>query len=194
VPALGLHPLRAQGASPLELSLFQRLLPRAALVGEVGLDFSREGQASRHRQVQVFEALLTHSAIRSKVLTVHSRRAERETIDRLAAAQVAAILHWYSGPEKHIDRALNAGMCFSVNPAMLRSPTGSRVLAAVPQDRILVETDGPYVRRGGRPVSPVDVPAVVSALAEQWQMTPTEATRRVGETWETLRSRVRGSA
>jgi TatD DNase family protein len=59
-------------------------------------------------------------------------------------------LHWYSGPGKYIDRALTAGMLFSINPAMLRSRTGARVLEAVPQDRILIETDGPYVKLGNR--------------------------------------------
>jgi TatD DNase family protein len=158
-------------------------------VGEVGLDFSREGQASRRRQIQVFEAVLAHSAIRSKVLTVHSRRAEVETIDRLVEAGVPAILHWYSGAVKHIERALDAGMCFSVNPAMLRSPSGLRVLAAVPSERILVETDGPYVRTDGRHVEPDDVPVVVRALAERWGMTPAEAGLRVEETLGFLRSR-----
>jgi TatD DNase family protein len=190
---LGLHPLRAQGASALELSLFQRLLPRADFIGEVGLDFSREGQASRRRQIHVFEAILGQSAVRSKVLTVHSRRAEVETIDRLAQARVPAILHWYSGATKHIDRALGDGMCFSVNPTMLRSPTGLRVLAAVPPERILVETDGPYVKVSGRRVSPSDVPGVVRALSERWGMTPTEAAVRIAETWEKLRSRARSA-
>ncbi len=191
LPALGLHPLRAEKASPLELSLFHRLLARAEFVGEVGLDFSREGVASRRRQLHVFEALLAHSAIRSKVLTVHSRRAETETIERLAQARVAAVLHWYSGPVKHIDRALDAGICFSVNPAMLRSPTGLRVLAAVPQDRILVETDGPYVRVGRGPVEPTDVPVVVAAIADRWGMTPTEAAEKIQNTFATLRLRGR---
>jgi TatD DNase family protein len=189
LPALGLHPLRAEKASSLELSLFQRLLARAEFVGEVGLDFSREGVASRGRQLQVFEALLAHTAIQSKVLTVHSRGAEAETIDRLAQARVAAVLHWYSGPVKQIDRALDAGMYFSVNPAMLRSRAGVRVLASVPQDRILVETDGPFVRVGRRPAEPRDVPMVVTALADRWRMTSTEAAETVRNTLATLRSR-----
>jgi len=190
---LGLHPLRARGTSALELSLFQRLLPRSDFVGEVGLDFSREGQASRRRQIQVFEAILAHSAIRSKVLTVHSRRAEVETIDRLAQARVPAILHWYSGAVKHIERALDAGICFSVNSAMLRSSTGLRVLAAVPPERILVETDGPYLKVSGRRVAPTDVPGVVSALSKRWGMVPPEARVRIAETLEALRSRARSA-
>jgi TatD DNase family protein len=184
-------PCARRGASALELSLFQRLRPRTDFVGEVGLDFSREGQASHRRQIQVFEALLAHSAIRSKVLTVHSRRAEAETIDRLAQAQVPAILHWYSGALKHIERALDAGMCFSVNAAMMRSPTGLRVLAAVPMERILVESDGPYVRAIGRRVGPEDVSGVVSLLGERWGMTSAEAGLRIAQTLETLQSRAR---
>lgn len=194
LPALGLHPLRAQGASALEVSLFQRLLPSTDFVGEVGLDFSRDGQASRRRQILVFEAVLAHSAIRSKVLTVHSRRAEAETIDRLAQARVPAILHWYSGAVKYIERALDAGMCFSVNPAMLRSPTGLRVLSAVPPERILVESDGPYLKVSGRRVAPEDIPGVVSALSERWGMTPAEAGQRIAETLETLQSRARSAS
>lgn len=194
IPALGLHPLRAQSASSLERSLFDRLLARAAFVGEVGLDFSSKGQGSRRRQLQVFEAILAHSVIRSKVLTVHSRGAEVETIDRLAQARVPAILHWYSGAVKHIERALDAGMCFSVNPAMLRSQTGRRIMAAVPPERILVETDGPYVNARGRRVAPEDVPGVVSALSERWGMTPAEARLRIDETLDGLRSRALGAS
>jgi TatD DNase family protein len=186
VPAIGLHPLRAGTASALERSLFDRLLAGAPLVGEVGLDFSREGQASRRAQIQVFESILSHSALRSKVLTVHSRRAEAETIGRLVDARVAGILHWYSGPAKHIEPALAAGLVFSINPAMLRSSTGSRVLAAVPQDRVLIETDGPYVRLGNRPVRPDDVPGVVVSLAERWKLTPTEVVQMIHATWNRL--------
>jgi TatD DNase family protein len=186
VPALGLHPLRAGAASALERSLFDRLLAHAPLVGEVGLDFSREGEGSRRVQIQVFESILAHSAVRSKVLTVHSRRAEAETIQRLVDAGVAAILHWYSGPAKHIEPALAAGMFFSVNPAMLRSRTGRQVLALVPQDRLLIETDGPYVRLGNRRARPDDVPTVIGSIAERWKLTPAEVAQTIQAAWNRL--------
>lgn len=185
-PALGLHPLRAGTASPLERSLFARFLARAPFVGEVGLDFSREGEGSRRVQIQFFESMLAHSAVRSKVLTVHSRRAEGETIQRLVDADVAAILHWYSGPAKYIEAALAGGMLFSVNPAMLRSRTGSRVLGAVPQDRLLIETDGPHVKLGNRPARPDDVPTVIESLAKLWKLTPAEAAQTIQATWDRL--------
>ena len=71
-------------------------------------------------QVKLFERLLSQPRIRAKVLTVHSRGAENETIQRLADAGVTAILHWYSGALKYIDTAAAAGLWFSVNPAILR--------------------------------------------------------------------------
>ena len=67
---------------------------------------------------------------------------------------VTVILHWYSGPLKHIDTALAAGMWFSVNPAMLRSRNGQRIVAALPPQRVVTETDGPYAKPGGRPSEP----------------------------------------
>jgi TatD DNase family protein len=103
--ALGLHPMRAASASPLELALFTRLLDRTDYVGEVGLDGSRDGRATLRGQLKVFEHLLSQPRIKTKVLTVHSRGAEAETIQRLGQAGVTAILHWYSGALKHIDAA-----------------------------------------------------------------------------------------
>jgi TatD DNase family protein len=103
-------------------------------VGEVGLDFSREGAATKALQIKTFEALLSHSAIPSKVLTVRSRGAENAVIERLQAANATGILHWYSGPVRLIDRALSAGLYFSINPAMLRSQNGRRIIAAIPRE------------------------------------------------------------
>jgi TatD DNase family protein len=166
--ALGLHPLRAGTANAMELGLFRRLIDRTDYVGEVGLDFSREGKASRVRQLQIFEAVLAHPRITEKVLSVHTRGAEAECIDRLAGAGATAILHWYSGPLGQLDRAVAAGFYFSVNPAMLSSRNGQRILDRIPRDRVLTETDGPYTRVAGRVAEPRDVPWLVEQLAARW--------------------------
>lgn len=166
--ALGLHPLRAGTIAPMELALFTRLLDKTDYVGEVGLDRSSQGRPSFRAQVKVFEHLLSQPRLRQKVLTVHSRGAESETIELLATAGPTAILHWYSGPLKHLDAALSVGLWFSVNPAMLRSKNGQRIVAALPPDRVVTETDGPYTKVGGRPAEPRDVPTVVAGLARLW--------------------------
>ena len=59
----------------------------------------------------------------------------------------------YTGPLGVVDDALAAGMSFSINPAMVSSAKGRALLARIPRDRVLLETDGPYTRRGSRPSS-----------------------------------------
>lgn len=173
--ALGMHPMRAATATPMDLALFTELLDQTDYVGEVGLDGSREGRPTLGKQTKVFEHLLEQPRIRDKVLTVHSRGAEKETIQRLAEARVTAILHWYSGALKHIDAALDAGLWFSINPAMLRSASGTKILAALPRERVVTETDGPYCRFGSRPAEPADTPSVVEGIAGAWGVGANEA-------------------
>ena len=177
--ALGVHPLRAGALSPMELALFTELLDQTEYVGEVGLDGSKEGRASLRAQRKIFEHLLHQPRAKQKVFTVHSRGAEAETVACLRQAGVAGILHWYSGPLKHIDTALDAGLWFSVNPAMLRSKNGQRIVATLPPDRIVTETDGPYAKTSGRATEPTDIPSVVTGLARVWRDTPEEARARV---------------
>lgn len=173
--ALGLHPLRAAQASALELRLFDRLVDDAEWIGEVGLDFSRVGAPTRRRQLRVFEHVLGHPRIARKVLSVHSRGAERETVEMLAETRATAVLHWYTGPLTPLDDALAAGMYFSVNPAMLASKSGMRVIRALPHDRVLIETDGPHTKRNGRPAEPCHVPSIATDLAGAWGLSPNEA-------------------
>jgi TatD DNase family protein len=177
--ALGVHPLRAGALSPMELALFTELLDQTDYVGEVGLDGSSDGKSSLRAQTKVFEHLLQQPRAKEKVFTVHSRGAEAETIACLAQAGVAGILHWYSGGVKHVDVALDAGLWFSVNPAMVRSKNGQRIIAAIPPDRVVTETDGPYSKSAGHPSEPTDIPAVVARLARIWNESPDEARARV---------------
>ena len=177
--ALGLHPLRATQATATEMSVFAQMLDRATWVGEVGLDGSREGKATLRVQRQVFEHLLQQPRMQAKALTVHSRGAEAEVVDLLAQAGVRGVMHWYSGALKSLDAGLAAGLYFSVNPAMLRSKNGQRVIAALPADRVLCETDGPWCTVSGRPAEPRDIPNVVRGLARQWDMDVERARQRV---------------
>jgi TatD DNase family protein len=168
--ALGLHPLRAVSAGPIEEGLLARQMNGTAYVGEVGLDFSRHGAGSEHHQLRLFDRVLEIPAMREKVVTVHSRGAEETTIRRLAEAGVTAILHWYTGPLRLIDDALAAGLYFSINPAMLRTEKGRKTIAAVPHERVLTESDGPFAKVGGREAGPRDMPTLVSELAKCWHL------------------------
>jgi TatD DNase family protein len=179
--ALGLHPLRAATVSALELSLFRRLLDKTDYVGEVGLDFSREGKPTRAAQLKILETILRLPRITEKVLSVHTRGAEAESIDQLSAARATAILHWYSGPLTQLDRALDAGFYFSINPAMLRTKNGQRLTSRIPRNRLLTETDGPYTRVAGRVSEPKDMPWLVERIAAHWHIEPSQARAQIFE-------------
>jgi TatD DNase family protein len=166
--ALGLHPLRAASASALEVGQLVRQLAHAEYVGEVGLDFSAHGKNTKAAQLRVFDRLLAEPALRHKVVTVHSRGAEATVIERLRAAGVAAILHWYTGPLGLINEALDAGLYFSINPAMLRTQKGRKAIAAIPRSRALTESDGPFAKVRGHSAAPGDMKRLVSELARSW--------------------------
>lgn len=166
--AIGLHPLKAASLTRDDLARFFRLLPQSRWVGEVGLDFSRVGIATQRQQREVFEAVLTEAQPGHHPLTVHSRGAEEVVIKELTQARCPAVLHWYSGPLALVDDALAAGLYFSINPAMIRTKKISQLLALVPRDRVLLETDGPFAKLGARPAQPNHVRQVVQQLARVW--------------------------
>jgi TatD DNase family protein len=163
--ALGFHPLRAGGLGPHHLARFLRLLPQTTWVGEIGLDFSRAGHPTKSAQLRAFEAILAEPRLRTLPVTVHSRGAEREAVRRLAQARVSAVLHWYTGSLDVAEEALGAGMYFSINPAMIRSRRASELLQALPLERVLLETDGPYAKHGARDAVPADIVALLRTFA-----------------------------
>lgn len=169
--ALGAHPLHVAAFPELEWRLFQELLKETTYVGEIGLDFSQEGLATRSEQEQAFRRVLRMVEGQGKVLSIHSRRAESNTLELLHEYHAAAvILHWYSGPLSVLAHALEAGYFCSFNPAMVASASGRRVIERVPRDRALLETDGPFVRVKGRTSVPGDVLMVSHYLAELWKV------------------------
>lgn len=180
-PALGLHPLRAARLSGSEVERFFASLGRTDYVGEIGIDRSPQGKPTEARQLQIFERILAEPRIREKVLTLHSRGAARQVVERMEQASVVGILHWYTGSASMAERALAAGLYFSINPSMLRTKAGGRLLALLPRDRVLTETDGPFCRLGSRECRPADVLPVVKALGRLWGLEYREAADQVVE-------------
>lgn len=177
--ALGYHPLHASKLATHELARFFRLLPQTSWVGEIGLDFSQAGQATRAQQLRVFDAILAEPQLSTRPVTVHSRGAEREVVSRLAQAQLPAILHWYTGPLGVVDDALAANLSFSINPAMIRSQKAAALLERLPPDRVLLETDGPFAKIAGRPARPTDLAGVLHHLSGIWQTSRDQTTATI---------------
>lgn len=166
--ALGLHP-QLVAEREAELAIFERHLPLARYVGEVGLDAGPGFYASFAAQERVFERILQLCAEQGgKVLTVHSVRAVTKVLGHLERAlppdRARVVLHWFTGTAAEARRAAAFGCYFSINSEMLRSPRHRALIGALPADRLLSETDGPFVSRCGLPVRPRDVAHTVAEL------------------------------
>ena len=77
-----------------------------------------------------------------------------------------AVLHWFTGTKAEAQRACDLGCYFSINGEMLKNDRHRKTIIALPLDRLLTETDGPFTQvRGKAPARPKDVVDTVKALA-----------------------------
>ncbi|AZO19697.1 MAG: TatD family deoxyribonuclease [Mesorhizobium sp.] len=167
---LGIHPHLAEQRWT-ELPLFEALLPETRYVGEVGLDASPAHYRSIDRQVDVFRRILTScQRAGDKILSVHSVRTASKVLDHieelLPKGSGKVVLHWFSGSVADARRAAALGCYFSVNQAMFRSERSVALLGTLPLDRLLTETDGPFVEVDGSPVTPGGVDEAVRMLGD----------------------------
>ncbi len=167
--ALGLHPqLVAERAG--ELALWEHHLPEARYVGEVGLDAGPRFYKSLDVQKQVFRTILERCADASgKILTVHSVRSVPMVLDmierHLPRNRGIAVLHWLTGTNAEARRAAALGCYFSINAEMMHSGRGRALVAELPMDRLLTETDGPFTQVDGRSTEPTDAPKTIDVIA-----------------------------
>lgn len=175
--ALGLHPQIAH-LRKNELPLFEELLPYTRYVGEIGLDGSSEFKLHWNDQQMVFERILKLCELAGgRILSIHSRCAATAVLDALEEHPHAGtpILHWFSGNKRELVRAVRIGCWFSVGPGMLAGNKGRELAALMPKERVLTETDGPFVKINAVPASPWDTENAAAALASIWSITPDEA-------------------
>jgi TatD DNase family protein len=177
--ALGLHPLRAE-AHPKEFDIFVRNVHNTSYIGEVGLDFSAEGSSSKSIQLEYFEKVLYEIKDKKKIVSLHSRKAEKEVTQLLSKYKIKnTIFHWYTGPLHLIESIIEAGSFFSINPAMIRSIKGRKVIERIPINRILTESDGPFVTVKGNIIKPSDIASVLQYLANSRQISYNEVERLI---------------
>lgn len=142
--ALGFHPQLAKD-NQAQLKTFSQQLSKTSYIGEVGLDFSKCYLDSADIQLSSFDYICKLIGQTNKIVSVHSRRAEKYVLEELQEYGVKnVIFHWYSGPLGLISDILDAGYYFSINEAMTLSESGKRIINRIPQERILTESDDPY--------------------------------------------------
>jgi TatD DNase family protein len=182
--ALGIHPHQAAGEEAARLPELTELLghERAVAVGETGLDFFRD-YAPHAEQLALFERQLELAGDLGKPVVVHSRAADGETARALERFGGTVVLHCFSSPEL-LPVALERGyyVSFAGNVTYPKAEDLRAAAAAVPADRILAETDTPYLAPQpvrGRENEPANVVHTLAVLADARGEEPEELEARI---------------
>ena len=167
----GLHPHEADRFDDSTIEKLRSLTaePEVVAIGEAGLDFHYDN-APRDRQRECFEAQLALSAELDLPIVVHSRDADPETAELLrATAGVRGVLHCFTGGRGLLDAGLDAGWMVSFSGIVsFRRYDDAELVRRVPADRLLIETDSPYlapVPNRGRRNEPSFLPLTCAAVA-----------------------------
>ncbi len=197
--AIGVHPHHAHlfAADPAAAAakVAERLdrLPLARAVGEIGLDYHYDF-SPRDVQHAVFRVQLQLARSRDLPVVIHTREADDDTfriLEEEGGPALRGVFHCFTGDEAAATRALATGFYLSV-PGVVTFPKAESLrLAAgvVPADRLLVETDSPYLApipfRGKRN-EPAHVARVVDTLAAARGATPEQVAEQTDRNFATL--------
>lgn len=177
--AVALHPneapeLEASGSLDDALAVIDELAarPRVRAIGETGLDFFRTGEDGRGAQFRSFEAHIEIAKRHGLALQIHDRDAHDDVVSTLrrVGAPDRTVFHCFSGGEELARLAADEGwyLSFAGNVTFKNAENLREALRVAPRDRILVETDAPYltpVPLRGRPNAPYLVPHTVRFMA-----------------------------
>lgn len=189
--ALGMHPLHAK-LHQSEFDKFQLFLDKTSYIGEIGLDFSTEGTSTKELQVNSFKKILSLLHNEKKIISLHSRRAEKDILTLLKEYAIPnVIFHWYSGSVNLIDEIISHGYYFSINPSMIKSENGRKVIQHIPMQNVLTESDGPFVSIGNNPIKPKDVALVLDYLSTVWKINFDGVQNQINNNFNTLLSRIK---
>jgi TatD DNase family protein len=186
VAALGIHPHDAAGEDAARLDDLRELLAdeHAVAVGEIGLDYFRD-YAPHDAQQQLFAAQLELAAELGKPVVIHTRAADEDTAALLEPFAGTVVLHCFSSP-RLLQVALDRDYYVSFAGNVTYPNASDLRLAAtqVPRNRILVETDSPYLAPQpvrGRRNEPAHLVHTLAALAQVRSETAPDLERQIEE-------------
>jgi len=182
--ALGIHPHQAGSDESEQLDDLRALLAdeRAVAVGETGLDYFRD-LAPRDRQRDLFARQLLLASELGLPIVIHCRDADDDVAAALDSFAGTVVLHCFSSPPL-LAPALERGyyVSFAGNVTFPKAEELRAAAARVPADRLLAETDSPYLAPQpvrGKPNEPAYVVDTLATLAEARKTTPAELAEQI---------------
>ena len=177
--AVGVHPHQAslfldnvEGVEDIVRKGIQSV-PSPLAIGEIGLDYHYDF-SPRQIQLEVFRRQISLARELRKPIVVHTRDADKDTLDSLreeGQGRVQGVIHCFTGDQEFARRVLDIGfyVSFSGIVTFRRSSDLRKIAATIPADRLLVETDAPYlapVPFRGRRNEPAWVSHVIDVVSE----------------------------
>lgn len=170
--AVGVHPHEADQATVQIDSTLRELAscPKVVAIGETGLDYYK-GFSRPENQKPLFLRMINLAKELNKPLVIHSRQAQDDTIKILREEKVtAAVVHCFSGDEDFLRACLDAGymVSFTCNITYKKADNLRKLVELAPLERIMLETDAPYLSpegERGKRNEPIQVAAVAAEIA-----------------------------
>ena len=187
----GTHPLHAHEEPDLAVETYVNFSdhPRCVGLGEAGLDY-HHATAPAALQERVFRTQIEAARARNLPLVIHARDADDDVAriceDEFRRGPFRAVLHCYSSGERLAERSIDLGFYVSLSGILTfkRSTELRRIARLLPLERLLVETDAPYLSpepyRGKRN-EPSRLPFILRILAQIWDMDPKQLARVLTE-------------
>ena len=183
--AAGIHPENCAGVQDADLAALRQLLaqPKVAAIGEIGLDYYWAENPPRDFQQMVFRKQLALAEELDLPVIVHDREAHGDSLSIIREfPAVTGVFHCFSGSPEMAEELLKRGWYLGFDgPITYKNARRAPEVAAItPLERMVVETDAPYLSpvpvRGRRNDSRY-LPHVIAKLAEWKGVTPEEMTR-----------------
>lgn len=143
--SLGYHPIEGNELEKT-IGLIKTNKNNISAVGEVGLDFHWEqDEKKREKQKEVFKKFISLSKALAKPVVIHSWDAEQEAFDLVKGQGVQAAFHCFTGKKDLALEIAESGFFISISTNVLFSKTIRKTASAIPLDRLLLETDSPFL-------------------------------------------------
>jgi TatD DNase family protein len=145
LPFIGIHPECADDELENMMNLIEENHYNISGIGEIGLDPTYTNNNNDvKRQNHVFESLLSSAEKFNKPVSIHSRKSLDDVFQIMTSYNTKhALLHWFDGNKKQLQKAMDMGFFVSYGPVMIYANDKQTLLSRTDESKILVETDGP---------------------------------------------------